>query len=421
MKRPGGALPAYGLLGMPLAMVALPVYIQVPQYYSTVLALPLATTGIVLFAARIIDTVQDPWLGRLADRSMQRGSLAQLLWITAIALIVLFAGLWLVPVETPIALALWLAGALAGVYTLHSFLTISYLAWGARLSNDPATLVQASAWREAAGLAGVVLASALPVWLIETGDSPRLAMAGYTLVFAVLLLAFLGLLLWRAPRWQRNHQASQPVSLCQSLALPGLGKVLLPYFLNALSVSIPATLALFFINDHIGSPALAGVFLGAYFISGALALPLWSALATRWGPVATWRLGMLIASAGFVWAIFLEHGDILPYLMICVMAGAALGADLAMPPVILAHLIPDQHDPAAYYGLWSLLGKCALALSGLTLPLLALTGYEPGGNTDTQALALVYAGLPCVFKLLAWFSLGKFSLPVRSSTLKVIT
>lgn len=407
---------AYGLMGLPLAMVALPVYVQVPQYYSEVLGLPLATTGLVLFAARIIDTVQDPWLGRYSDSLLRKGALGTMLVLASIGLALLFAALWLAPVRHPALLAGWLALALAGIYTLHSFLNITYLAWGARLSQQPRCLMRASALREAFGLAGVVIASTLPISLVEQESDPQQAMAWYALMFAGLL--GLGLVTWLrfAPRVIRASAVAHENSWRQIVTQPGLLRLLIPYFLNSFSVAVPATLALFFINDHLGASSLAGVFLGSYFVAGAATLPLWTRYAARQGPVAAWRAGMLLATAGFVGAGFLETGDTVLYWIICMMAGAALGADLAMPPVILARLIPQSHDPAAYYGLWSLLGKCALAFSGLTLPVLALFGYQPGNDlSDTSALVMMYAALPCVCKLLAWFSLRRFSLSTVSS------
>ena len=79
-------LAAYGALGLPLAMAALPVYVQAPAYYAGTLGLPLATTGMVLFAARLVDTVQDPWLGRWIDRLAGAGRLHGVLWAAAAGL-----------------------------------------------------------------------------------------------------------------------------------------------------------------------------------------------------------------------------------------------------------------------------------------------------------------------------------------------
>ena len=90
-------LAAYGALGLPLAMAALPVYVQAPAYYAGTLGLPLATTGMVLFAARLVDTVQDPWLGRWIDRLAGAGRLHGVLWAAAAGLALGFVGLFVGP------------------------------------------------------------------------------------------------------------------------------------------------------------------------------------------------------------------------------------------------------------------------------------------------------------------------------------
>jgi Na+/melibiose symporter-like transporter len=116
---------------------------------------------------------------------------------------------------------------------------------------------------------------------------------------------------------------------------------------------------------------------------------------------------MVLAIASFAGAGLLGEGDVLPYFAVCIAAGAALGADLAMPPVLLAETIGTDAAAGAYYGVLTLLGKLALALSGLALPLLAALGYRPGAGGGA-ALALVYAAVPCLFKLLAMAALWRF-------------
>lgn len=54
---------AYGLLGLPLAFVALPLYVLLPNHYAREFGMPLATLGSVLLAARLFDAVSDPLLG----------------------------------------------------------------------------------------------------------------------------------------------------------------------------------------------------------------------------------------------------------------------------------------------------------------------------------------------------------------------
>ncbi len=65
---PRRASAAYGLLGLPLAFVALPVYVHLPHLYAQQYGVPLAALGAVLLLSRSIDAVVDPWLGRWGDR-----------------------------------------------------------------------------------------------------------------------------------------------------------------------------------------------------------------------------------------------------------------------------------------------------------------------------------------------------------------
>lgn len=409
MSRRPSSLTAYGLLGMPLAMAALPVYIQVPIYYTNQLGLPLSLAGFVLFAARIVDTAQDPWIGQWVDRLAHQARLARVLWLACLVLAVAFAGLWLVPVSG-LLLAVWLALVLIIVYTAHSVLNIAYLAWGARLAPDTAGLAKASGWREAFGLVGVIVASTLPSWLINTADEgTEQSMAAYSVAFAFLLVLGVAALLLRAPPWMRALKSTTRPSWRACLNNQNVRRLLLPYFLNALSVSIPATLALFFISDVLAESHWSGYFLGIYFLAGAAGMPAWMKLATYLGTARAWRLGMILAIITFIWAATLGPGDRYPYLVICVLAGLSLGADLVLPPVLLARLIPASEAPAAYYGLWSLLGKLALALSGLALPWLAMFGYQPGQiGSGGHALAWTYGGLPCLLKFLALWRLHTF-------------
>lgn len=393
------ALAAYGALGLPLAMAMLPIYVLVPNFYAADLGLGLALTGSVLFLARLLDTVQDPWLGRLIDRRSPRGW-TRLLASSALLLSLAMAALLVPPALDSLALAVWLGASLALAYTLHSLVNITYLAWGARLSDQLDVRTRVAAWREGAGLFGVVLASVLPSAL-ATRYGMAAALSVFAATFAVLLCAAMVILLCAAPQPRRSAQRV-PAGWRQPLRNGAFRRLAGIFFINAVAVAIPATLALFFIADRLQLAQLTGLFLALYFLSGAAGLPLWTRLADRLGKRRSWRIGMLSACAAFVWALLLDPGSAWAYAAVCVLSGLALGADLALPPALLADVIPaaERDATAGYFGLWSLLAKLALAIAGLALPLLALAGYQPGTPAGWN-LALIYAGLPCLLKLLA--------------------
>jgi Na+/melibiose symporter-like transporter len=52
-----------GFAGMPLAMVALPVYLHTPALYARDFGMALGLLGALLFVTRLLDTALDPLLG----------------------------------------------------------------------------------------------------------------------------------------------------------------------------------------------------------------------------------------------------------------------------------------------------------------------------------------------------------------------
>lgn len=393
---------AYGLLGAPLAMAALPVYIYTPKLYGDEFGLGLALTGVILLGSRLVDTLQDPWLGRLADYMQHRpGGWPALATMAALCLGLAYAALFNPPARENSLLPIWFALALILVYTAHSALNITYLAWGARASDDSHERTRIVAFREAFALLGVILASLLPMLFADWFDAQQ-RWLWYSIVFAGMLLLAVWVLLRHAPLPLPLH--ASPQRLLQPLRNTPFRRLATLFLLNGLAVAIAGTLSLFYIADVLRLEHYSGLFLALYFVSGACSLPLWLGLARRMGKSNTWAIGSIAAVAGFFWATQLGPGDMLPYLLICLLSGAALGADLALPAAIAADIIPQRERgrAASYFGIWSLINKAVLALAaGLGLPLLALLDYQPGGETGLVALAVLYAGIPCAIKLLS--------------------
>jgi Na+/melibiose symporter-like transporter len=391
----------YGLLGLPLAFVALPLYVVLPNHYAREFGVPLAALGAVLLAARLFDAIIDPWIGRLNDRLFAR-SAASVLTLGAVAALLLvggFALLFFPQTRQPGALLAWAGAALVITYAGYSALSVAHQAWGARLGGDALQRGRIVAWREGLGLAGVLLAS-----VISVAAGPAAATAALAVALAAGWFAWAG---------SRRPPPALPdaarFSLWQPLAQPAFRRLLAVFLLNGIASAIPATLVLFYVQDRLlAPPALQPAFLGSYFLCAALAMPLWLALVRRLGLQGSWLCGMGLSIAVFVWAALLGPGDTTAFLAVCALSGAALGADLALPGALLAGLIADAGErgraEGAYFGWWNFATKLNLALAaGLALPLLALAGYSPGARDGAalDALVIAYCVLPCALKLLA--------------------
>ncbi len=397
---------AYGLLGLPLAFVALPLYVILPNYYAKEFGVPLAILGAILLGARLFDAFIDPLLGRLSDRLFGRSANAVLqAGLLAAAVLAIGFGLLFFPqVKDPNALIVWASVMLMVTYAAYSFLSVSHQSWGAMLGGNEAERSRIVAWREALGLVGVVMASVTPV---------ALGMPATTVVFVVALI--IGWLAWT--------RAVQPVAKKNLAVAPGaiwlpfkhsnFKRLLLVFMLNGTASAVPATLVLFFIQDRLQAPASQEpLFLGSYFLTAALSIPLWLAVVKRIGLAKAWLCGMALSIAVFIWATQIGSGQTTAFLIICALSGVALGTDLALPGALLAGVIQSNGDSGkaegAYFGWWNFAIKLNLALAaGLALPLLGVFGYAPGVRSPEalSALVIAYCVLPCVLKLAASASL----------------
>jgi len=387
---------AYGALGFALAFVALPLYVHLPAHYATRFGLPLASLGALLLAARALDAVLDPWIGRLCDRALGRQALAWQMPLAALLLAAGFTALFFPLPRDATALLGWAGAGLVVTYLAYSFLTVLHQAWGARLGGGTARQSRIVAWREGFALLGVVAASLLPSLL---GLGPT------AITLAIGLAVGLGLLS-RAPRPTASDATPAPLALAWQV--PEFRRLLAVFLLNGIAEAVPATLLLFFIDDRLRLPESQGLFLASYFAAAVVSLPAWLRLIARLGQPRAWLLGMGLAVAAFAWAAVLGEGDRLGFLAVCVASGAALGADLAIPAALLAGVIQRAglagQAEGAFFGWWNAANKLNLALAaGLALPLLQALGYAPGQRDPQalQALTLAYCLLPCGLKLAA--------------------
>ena len=409
---PLGGVAAYGLFAMPLAMAALPLYVHLPKFYGDTLGVSLTLLGVLLLVLRLADGALDPLFGVWSDRAPSRRALIG--WsapVLALGMVALFAPL--PRDEGP--LLLWLGVSLALVYAAFSLATINHNAWGAELSSDPVQRTRITAVREGLALIGVVLASVAPALLAPVSE-PATGLARFALAFAVFTAVAALVTVTRAPVAPRPAPmaTSTRAGLALPLADPVFRRLLLVFMANGIASAIPATLVLFFIADVLQAEARQGLFLAIYFVAGAAGMPLWIRLSARHGKVRAWAVGMVAAIVAFVWAWGLGPGDDVAFAVICALSGVALGADLALPPSLLADVIDRDgraRPTGAYFGLWTLATKLNLALAaGVALPLLGALGYAPGGRDAPalSSLAFVYAAVPCLLKLGALGALYSF-------------
>ncbi|MDE4132795.1 MFS transporter [Phaeobacter sp. QD34_3] len=385
------------LFALMLAAAGLPLYIHLPRYATAELGLSLATLGAVLAGIRVLDFVQDPALGWLIDRHPEARSR-----FAAVACLGMAAGFLLLYTLLPASGTLvWLVVALVLLFSAYSLGTILFYGQSLSLAGSSEALIRMAAWREGGSLTGIILAALAPTLLVALGAAGQ----GYG-AFGVLL-ALVCLLVWllTRPLWRLPARPEAPISWA-ALHDAGGTRLLVLALINSLPVAMTSTLFLFFVEERLGLPDLAGPFLILFFLAAGLSVPLWTRASAKYGARQVLVPAMTLAILSFISAAALPEGAALAFALICLGSGAALGADMVILPVLFSSALARAGIQAGQaFGLWSFAAKLALAAAALILlPLLELSGFKPGQPNSAaalQALTLAYAVLPCLIKLLA--------------------
>lgn len=420
---------AYGLPGLPLAVLGLPLYVYLPVLYAKDVGLSLTVIGIVLLAARLFDTVIDPLVGIASDRFATRRGRRKPWIVAGVPLLSVSAWMLLVPAEQAGAgyLLAWSLFAYLG-WTL---IALPYTAMGAEISNDYHERSRLTAMREMFIIAGTLLAVIVPGYLEWQGTARADAMHTVAVMVIVMLPVCIGALLVVVGESSSTHTRPPGLRASWELLRNNLPfrRLLLAYLLNGIANGLPATLFLLFVAHALDAARWSGLFLVAYFLSGILALPAWLALSRRIGKKRTWLVSMVWASLVFASVPLLGSGDVIAFGVICVLSGLSLGVDQALPASMQADVV--DADTAAgggssaglYFGFWSMATKLALALAaGIAFPLLDALGFDPSASADESqnvaALVALYAALPVFFKLCAAAVIRKF--PIDETRQRVL-
>lgn len=404
----------YALPAIAFAMPTIPVYIYLPAFYASELGLGLAATGLILVIARVFDVVTDPLIGILSDRWSSRFGRRKP-WIIAGALIAAVAVVQLFqpPDGSGNAhLLIWLIALSLG----WTMIAVPYTAWGAELSDDYHERARATGAREGASILGIVLAGAVPASAIGLGFAQRDGLAAVAWLAVAVGMVSVLLLAWRVPDRAAAVSAEPSVRLSdwrQHISVvrnAAFLRLLAAWFVNGLANGLPAVLFAFYLDHALKADAAArGILIMSYFLAGIAAIPLWVGLSRRYGKHRIWCAAMLLACAAFVWVPFLGEGAIVAFFVICIVTGAAFGADLALPPAMQADVVDldtlrtRKNRAGWYFALWSMATKAALAAAaGIAFGTLALAGFDAAGTNSADAIAaltVLYALVPTALKL----------------------
>ena len=392
----------YAFFAAPLAAVGIPIYIYAPKFLVDHHGLSLWYVGAMFLFLRLIDVIQDPFLGKIAQTIGEYRKHSVLIFV-----VMLCFSLWFFfAVEPLFEPMIYFCLCLLIMFTAFSYLNICFYSQGIifvelKLINTHEGL---AAWRETGALIGIVIACLLPTFF-QTFVTD--ASVGFAISLIVMLIISNFVM---RNCWAHIPRTRSQIKFLSFLKDSKTRSFLFLAFLNASPVAVTSTLFLFFVETRLGAVNFSGIFLLTFFISAAASVPLWGKLTTYYELRKLLSIGMLLAVVTFGFTFFLSYGDIFPFFIICGLSGASLGADMSILPAMYAsHISKAGFESSVAFGLWSFFNKVTLAVSaGVILPILAMTGFVSGeSEVEGQffSLTFFYSVVPCSLKLLALIAL----------------
>ena len=169
-------------MALPIAFAGIPIYILLPDFYATQYQVSLSSLGLALLLLRIIDSVQDPYIGWICDRYSQHRK--KILIITSIVFLIAFFALFFPLIENKI---LWFFVTVFIVTTCYSVFVVNLntiASLSCQTISERTRLISA---RETVGLLGVICAVTLP-YILQTFLTIQFSYAVYSIIFGILLL-----------------------------------------------------------------------------------------------------------------------------------------------------------------------------------------------------------------------------------------
>ncbi|OYU36861.1 MFS transporter [Novosphingobium sp. PASSN1] len=419
----------FSALVIPLYAAAQPVMAYVPALLSRHYGIPLATLGLLFLAGQAVNSLLDPLVGSLSDRTQSRLGRRRP-WILGGGVLFIAGSAILFFPPDGVSTA-WVGLGVTLYYCGASALSTPLMAWSGEISGDYNQRTRIASLFTLLSSCALVLALVLPAIAdqLRPGDGQlRLTLFG-TLVLATALPG-----LWLTltavpdiapPALERPLSAS--AGLKAVLGNPLLLRVLAADAAVTAGQGVRTGLLLFVVTFALGRPEwAAGMFLFQYSF-GVLAAPIWQRVGTALGKSRGAVAAELVQSAINLGLLFVTADRFWLMLLLAALQGLSQGSGNLMLRSIVSD-IADHHRLATgedrtglYFSVFGISIKLGGAIAvGIALPLVASLGFDPKAAANTPEalrwLIVVFALGPAIAHAIAAALMLGFPLDARRHT-----
>ncbi len=401
------------------------------KYSTDVLLISSTIVGVMFGLARLWDTISDPMVGYLSDRTRSRFGRRRP-WIGAAAIPLGLVGIMMYTQPSGLsqtALAIWVGVGMIGIYTALTAIQVPHYAWGAELTPDYHERSRLFGAHTVAQYVGMLLALAglaFVIWpdegslVSQKASVSQLSLGAGLIAFVLIMLCVVAL-----PEKAPQRVANEPVlrSFATLWKNPHARILLIVNFIERTGYSTIGILTLYVADYVLGMQIFSLVIISLYIIAGGISTPLWVWLAGKYGKPRVWLSAMWLTAAGFnllFLGAFLEQPQqLILFPVITLIVGAAAGCGSILSSSVLADVIDydELHTgtrrEGAYYACWHFSTKVSLSFMVVLIgAVMEFAGYIPN-EVQTRTVILTIMGLYCLFPgvahiIGAWLFRSKF-------------
>src|SRR5579871_1043120 len=365
---------------MPVAALATPLSVYLPNYYASHLGLSLAAVGGIFGLVRLIDIGFDPLIAIAINET--RSPFGRFRPWMLIGAPILMLAVWAIYMAAPGVGSLYLLGWLLVLYAGFSILGLAHASWAAALVPEYHGRSTIYGWMQAVGVVGLVIALLLASLSSDAAagiHAMGYLVLGLTVVTTALCVGVIG-----EPKRPEAHTAVTLREYWTMFARHSLLKVLAADLLLALGPAITGALYLFFFQQALGyTRRQTGLLLVVYIFAGLFGAPFWAAISRRLGKHRTVILGCVLYGFAQALVFVLPHAQMRLMIPGMFFAGFVVSCFTFLIRAMLADIgdevrldIGKDRTPLLY-GLIMLTSKVGSTISVfITFSILAAFGFQ---------------------------------------------
>lgn len=425
-----------------VAFIAGPTGSILQPLYAKYFGLSLTAIAMVLVAGRIVDAVTDPLIGYVSDRLTHRyGSPALLLYLGVALLGVcgyfLFNPLGYNPSETDFSVGVLYFGFwYIAYYIAQTLFEIPHTAWGGEIALSSEHKTRIYTYRAIFTAFGVLGFYFIP-YVYGGGNreiTPDTLSAATFIYFilAPLLLYFFYQFLGKEKAATYQYKAKRSsgfsfYSVYRAIVKNKPYRVLTAiHICTGFASAMYAAILFFFVDGYLGLGEHFALLFILSFGIGMSSLPVWYAIAAKWGRNHTWMLSLSVVAIGYASASTLEPGESswIPLLVFSTLI--KIGFSPFMP--FLSSMLSDVSDygslkykteaASSYFAVFGFINKVIVAVSfSIAYAIIGFFGFDPTTSVQSPnaivGLKIVFIWLPTCFLALAVVFLIKMPIDER--------